>query len=103
MHKKILFLIIVTLFIVGAHAKPQITVHKSLDTKHFAQVKITNETIEELACYVAIDGQKVKFRLLPHRTTRWFKATDTRFPLNAISTWCDYIELYPNFKKFKAY
>ncbi len=103
MHNKIFYLMIASLFTVGAYAKPLITVHKSIDANKFAQVKITNETIQELACYVAIDGRKIRFRLLPHRTTRWFKANDTRFVLSAISTWCDFIELYPNFKKFKAY
>ena len=103
MHNKIFYLIIASLFTVGVYAKPKITVHKSFDTNNFAQIKITNETIKELACYVAIDGQKIRFRLLPRRNTRWFKANDTRFPLSAISTWCDFIELYPHFKKFKAY
>ena len=92
-----------SLFAIAVYAKPKITVENGFDINNHAQIKVTNGTIEELACYVAIDGQKIRFRLLAYRSSRWFKATDPRYNHSTFSSWCDYIELYPNFKKFRAY
>ncbi|MCJ8320486.1 MAG: hypothetical protein MJK12_12685 [Colwellia sp.] len=66
----------------------------------FAQVKITNKTNTSIACYVAIDGKKIKFILRPYMTSKWYKATDTQFNYRHFSTWCDYLELHPEYEKY---
>ena len=80
-------------------AMPKINIVHERNAQNFARVRITNETREELICYVAIDGHKIKFRLPPVNSSKWYKATDTRFNASHFSTWCDYIDLYPQYKK----
>jgi len=104
MLNKNLYIIGFLIFIAAyAHAKPKTTVITNYSLANFAQIKVTNETGEKLACYVAIDGYKIRFQLQPRRTSRWFKATDKRFKPTSLSHWCDYLELYPDYKKYKAY
>jgi len=94
------FLLLISTY---AQAKPKTTVITNYSIDKFAQIKVTNETNKRLACYVSIDGYKIRFRLQARRTSRWFKATDKRFKPTSLSHWCDYLELYPDYKKYKAY
>ena len=83
-------------------ASPRITVTFD-ESNGFARVKIRNETFEPLACYVAIDGYKVKFQLQVKSSSRWIAATDNRFNYQNFSTWCDYLEIHPNYKAYQVY
>jgi hypothetical protein len=85
-------LVLLLMFSVKAYASPQITISYDLTTQGFTQIKITNETRRELACYVAIDGHKERFILTAMATSKWYKATDTRFKYTDFSVFCDYIE-----------
>jgi len=67
----------------------------------YAQIKVLNNIKKELACYVAIDGHKSKFRLPPLKASQWHKATSKRYDHTNFSTWCDLIEFYPQYKKYK--
>ncbi len=80
-------------------ASPKVTVSFS-DSNGFTRIKIKNETFEPLACYVAIDGQKIKFQLQGQSSSRWISATDKRFNYQNFSTWCDYLELHPSYKSY---
>ena len=84
-------------------ALPKITVTFSESSAGFTRVKIKNETFEPLACYVAIDGHKVKFQLTVKSTSRWITTTDKRFNYQNFSTWCDYLEIYPKYKAYQVY
>lgn len=84
-------------------ALPKTKVTFSVAPDGHTQAQIRNETTESLACYVAIDGFKRKFQLRPKSVTRWFKAKDTRFTYKSFSTWCDYIEIHPEYKKYTIY
>jgi hypothetical protein len=84
-------------------ALPKITVTFGESSNGFSQVKIKNETEESLACFVAIDGYKAKFRLRMRSTSRWITTTDTRYTYRNFSTWCDYLEVYPNYKAYQVY
>jgi hypothetical protein len=84
-------------------ALPKITVIFGESSNGFSQVKLKNETEESLACFVAIDGHKVKFWLRMRSTSNWITTTDTRFTYRNFSTWCDYLEVYPNYKAYQAY
>ncbi|MGB1199959.1 MAG: hypothetical protein ACPG5R_00260 [Cognaticolwellia aestuarii] len=57
-----------------------------------------NETNRVLACYVAIDGRKIRFKLPAFAHSPWYKATDKRFTHKSFSTWCDYIEHHPEYQ-----
>ncbi|GAA5136206.1 hypothetical protein [Thalassotalea piscium] len=84
-----------------AESKPKTVTLYAKTPKGFIKAKIKNETFEELACYIAIDGHKKKFRLLGQTESQWFTATDKHFNHTNFSTWCDYIDLYPQYKKYK--
>ena len=103
--KAIKFCIGVTLccFSINAIALPKFTVQTRLNNDQFTQMKITNDTLKELACYIAIDGFKRKFTLLPKDSTDWYTATDIRFKYSDFRTWCDFIEFYPEYLKYKRY
>jgi len=64
------------------------------------RIKVINETNRDLACYVGIDGWKIKFRLPPHKHSKWYKATDPRYTYNSFTTWCDYIERHPAYRQY---
>ena len=78
-------------------AQPKVTVQHQRSPKNFAEIQITNQTIEQLICYVAIDGHKIYFRLQANQPSKWYKATDTRFNYSNFSTWCDYLYLHPKY------
>ena len=82
------------------HAKPKTKTTYGFNLDEFAQVKIKNNTTESLACYVAIDGYKIKFRLPALRQSKWYTATSKRFTYRNFSTWCDFLSLYPEYSKF---
>ena len=89
------------LFICDLQAKVNISVVHSESRQGFAQIKIVNKTNAALACYVAIDGMKIKFKLPPYLSSKWYKATDTRFNYRHFSTWCDYLELHPEYENYQ--
>ncbi len=66
----------------------------------FIQMKIKNETTKELACWIGINGFKRKFRLPAIAESQWVTANDKRFNYKNFSTWCDFIELHPEYKKY---
>ena len=80
-------------------AMPKILVKHKRSLDNFAQIQVVNETAEKLICHIAINGQKVKFRLNARQHSKWYKATDTRFNYKNFSTWCDYLSLHPEYKK----
>ncbi len=94
---KLMLFILLSLSIFTAHAKPRITVEHGKTLDGFARIKITNETVEKLACYVAIDGYKIKFKLQARQPSGWYKATDKSFHHANFSVWCDYLDKHPNF------
>ncbi len=100
-------LVVVTLLITTiswfGHAKPLITVVHQRNKNSFVQVKVANETTRDLACYVAIDGYKIKFRLPALATSQWYKANDIRFDYSHFNIWCDYLAHYPEYKDYKHY
>ena len=63
MAMKVFALITALLFSVSALAMPKITVKHQRNALGFAQVQVSNDTMENLICHVAIDGNKVLFRL----------------------------------------
>ena len=82
------------------YAIPHITTEFDRNIEGFVRAKVVNQTPRVLACYLAIDGHKIKFRLPARAHSRWFKATDKRFTPKSFSTWCDYIERYPEYQKY---
>ena len=82
------------------NGKPKTTTLFAKTPEGYIKAKIKNETFEELACYIAIDGYKKKFRLSGNLESKWVAATDKRFAYTSFSTWCDYIEFYPQYKKY---
>ena len=78
---------------------PKITVKYQTNVKGFAEVQVSNATMENLICHVAIDGHKILFRLKATQTSRWFTATDKRFNHANFSIWCDYLKLHPKYQK----
>ncbi len=82
---------------------PKITVTYNVTPTGFTQVRIRNETLESLACYVAIDGFKKKFKLYPKTSSQWITATDTRYNHQNFSTWCDYLDVHPKYESYREY
>lgn len=81
-------------------AKPK---YKSLfghSLQGFARIQVKNETSKDLACWVAIDGHKIKFRLPALNTSQWYTSNDKRYNYQHFSTWCDYIDLHPEYQKY---
>lgn len=83
-------------------AKPKIKPVFGHNLQGFARVKVINESTADLACYVAINGFKKKFRLPPLKESKWYAATDKRFNYKHFSTWCDYIDLHPEYRKYQG-
>jgi len=98
---KIFFYFMLLVFTTPVSAQPKIAVQHQRSAKNLAQIKVTNQTIETLICYVAIDGHKIYFRLQANQPSKWYKATDTRMNSSNFSTWCDYLYLHPKYKKKK--
>ncbi|MEW6989656.1 hypothetical protein AADZ91_03110 [Colwelliaceae bacterium 6441] len=84
----------------SAMSKPKIKVIHGYTVDGFARVQIKNETSKQLACWVAIDGFKQKFRLPALSTSRWFTANDKRYNYTNFSTWCDNIDFYPQYLEY---
>ncbi len=82
-------------------AMPKITIKHQRTVDNFAQIQVKNETKEKLICHVAIDGHKIKFRLMPFQPSIWYKATDVRFNHKNFSVWCDYLSLHPKYQEKK--
>jgi hypothetical protein len=100
----IIFFAALVLFITNiVHAKPKTKTIYGRSLDGFSRVKIKNNTNNGLACYVAINGYKVKFRLLALRESKWYTATDKAFGYRSFSTWCDYLNLHPEYLKYKTF
>ena len=100
----ILFFTIFSFLLVNAvEAKPKTKTIYGRSLDGFARVKIKNNTTENLACYVAINGFKVKFRLPALRESKWYTATDKRFAYRNFSTWCDFLALHPEYLRYKTF
>jgi hypothetical protein len=99
---KVVVLIAFLLVSTVTQAKPRIKSVFGHNLDGFARVKVINESTADLACYVAINGFKKKFRLPPLKESKWYAATDKRFNYKHFSTWCDYIDLHPEYKKFEV-
>lgn len=99
-----IFLLSFSLLLVSfsSFSKPKITILHGNNLEGFARTQVKNETSKELACWVAIDGFKQKFRLPPATTSQWFTANDKRFTYSNFSTWCDFIEFYPKYKNYRV-
>lgn len=98
---KVVLYLAVLMFSVSIHAMPKFSVQHQRSAQNLAEIQVTNQTIETLVCYVAIDGHKIYFRLPPYQPSQWYKATDTRFNFSNFSTWCDYLYLHPKYKPKK--
>ncbi|WP_448567747.1 hypothetical protein [Thalassotalea ganghwensis] len=92
---------LLSIFHSNLSAKPHISMLFGKTAQGYIQARIKNETTEMLACYIAIDGYKRKFRLSGGMTSQWYTATDKRFTYTSFSSWCDYLDLYPEYKKYK--
>lgn len=90
------FIILLTAF--TTVAMPKITITNQRTVKGFAQIQVSNTTMKKLICHVAIDGRKVKFRLMPLQPSQWYTATDKRFNHQNFSVWCDYLALHPKYQ-----
>ncbi|WP_206486014.1 hypothetical protein [Thalassotalea sp. G2M2-11] len=100
-NKMTMFLCLFVFFVsFSAWSKPKTQVFYNYTIEGFAQVQIQNKSGKELACWIAIDGFKKKFRLPPATTSQWLTASDKRYDYTSFSTWCDYIELYPQYRKY---
>ena len=95
---KNLYCIIILLITFSAFSAPKTTVKHQRNIEGFAQIQVSNETREKLICHVAIDGHKVKFRLMPIQPSQWYTATDTRFNHKNFSVWCDYLKSHPEYQ-----
>lgn len=94
-------LILLSLSVSDVIAQPKTSVEHGRSLDGFARVRINNLITQELACYVAIDGYKVKFRLPALNTSRWITTTDTKFDHSNFSTWCDYLTFHPKYKEYR--
>lgn len=91
-----LFCLFITMSVL---AMPKVDVSHQRNIKGFAEVRVTNATMENLICYVAIDGHKIYMRLGPIESSKWYTATDKRFNHTHFSIWCDYLKFHPRFQK----
>ncbi len=99
MTMKLFALFTALLFSVSALSMPKIAVKHQRNAKGFSQVQVSNNTMENLICHVAIDGNKILFRLKAIEYSRWFTATDIRYNHTNFSVWCDYLKLHPKYQK----
>jgi len=84
----------------SVYARPKTKTIHGYSLDGFARVKVKNMTTKDLACWVAIDGKKTKFRLPSLNESQWYTTNDKRYTYANISTWCDYIELHPEYQKY---
>jgi len=100
----IIFFAVFVLFVTNmVQAKPKTKTIYGRNLDGFPQVKVKNNTTESLACFVAIDGYKVKFRLPASGQSKWYTASDKRFSYKSFSTWCDFLTLYPEYSKYPVF
>lgn len=78
---------------------PKTTVKNQRNINGFVELQVSNSTMENLICHVAIDGHKTLFRLKAIESSRWFTATDIRFNHTNFSVWCDYLKLHPKYQE----
>ena len=98
--KSIGFILLIASFAINAAPKTLVKHrHTTNSLVQFAEIQIINQTSEALICHIAIDGHKIKFRLEPRQSSKWYRATDSRFNHKSFSTWCDYLSLHPKYQK----
>jgi len=102
MVNRYLIAFILTLFSFSVVAIPKIKTEFTRSAEGFLRIKVENETTRSLACYVAIDGRKVKFHLPSRAHSKWYQATSKRYTTKSFSVWCDYIEFHPQYKRYGA-
>lgn len=85
----------------SSQALPKYDVEHDTNAHGIARIKLTNATNTTLACYIAIDGYKKKFILGPFNSSKWYAATDKRFDTTSFRTWCDLLEFYPHYEKYR--
>lgn len=100
----LLLLLILTFYLpsFSANSKPKVDVEHGHSLGGFARVRILNKITKDLACYIAIDGHKIKIVLPALNTSRWITATDKRFNHTHFSTWCSYLTLHPEYEKYRT-
>lgn len=96
--KKTLVIVLLCFFSFALSAMPNIRTEFGKTIDGMVRIKVFNQTNRDLACYVGIDGRKIKFRLPKNNQSKWYKATDKRFTYKSFTTWCDYIESYPEYQ-----
>ncbi len=101
MTSKVFAFFIALLLSSNAFSMPKITVKHQRNIKGFAEIQVSNATMENLICHVAIDGYKILFRLKAIETSKWYAATDKRFNHTNFSVWCDYLKLHPKYQEKK--
>jgi hypothetical protein len=101
MTSKVLAFVLALLLSTSAFSMPKITVKHQRNLKGFTEIQVSNSTMENLICYVAIDGYKILFRLKAIESSQWYVATDKRFNHTNFSVWCDYLALHPKYQEKK--
>lgn len=97
-------LAVILLFVVfHSEAKPHTSTVYSKNLEGHVRVKIINEMSRTLACFVAIDGYKMKFRISALHASKWYSATHKSYKYTDFSTWCGDIKLYPAYLEYKMY
>ena len=97
-------LLVILLFVTSQiEGKPHTSSVYSKSADGHVRVKIVNKMASTLACYIAIDGHKIKFRLLPLQASKWHSSTNKSYKYTDFSTWCGYIEQYPVYVEYKTY
>ncbi|KGJ97509.1 hypothetical protein GAB14E_1098 [Colwellia psychrerythraea] len=99
MLRKTFTFFILLLLSISVLAMPRITVKHQRNINGFAEVQVSNATMKNLICHVAIDGHKILFRLKAIEASKWYTATDIRFNHTHFSVWCDYLKLHPQYQK----
>jgi hypothetical protein len=94
---RVLFSFSLFILATSAFSKPKHTLKHKRNDKNLAEIQITNQTVEPLICYVAIDGHKIYFRLKAYEPSIWYRATDVRYNYSNFSVWCDYLSLHSRY------
>ena len=95
---KLFMIALLLLQTTNALAMPKINVKHQRNINGFAEIQVSNDTSENLICYVAIDGHKIFFRLKAIEYSKWYAATDIRYNHTHFSVWCDYLKLHPKYQ-----
>ena len=99
-NNSLIFVVLFATFLSSTlHAKPNIRTEYGYSLEGHARIKVINESGRVLACYVGLDGWKIKFTLPRNGQSQWYKATDKRFNYKSFTTWCDYIENHPEYQQ----